>query len=214
MQIFKELINKFFSIFIFNKYSIKVIDAIIKYYWEGKKNKLKNELKSVGKNFRIGKNAAVHNAKYISIGDDFIASYNFRIEAYDEFLGMRFNPVIQIGNNVGFNTDCHIGCINYIEIGNDVLFASRVYISDHSHGNADKLEISIPVNSRPLISKGKVVIQDNVWVGEGVCILPNVTIGKNSIIGANSVVTKDIPENSIVAGVPGKVIRSILESSE
>ena len=53
-----------------------------------------------------------------------------------------------------------------------------------------------------------------IFGGEGVCILPNVTIGKNSIIGANSVVTKDIPENSIVAGVPGKVIRSILESSE
>ena len=53
------------------------------------------------------------------------------------------------------------------------------------------------------------IIEDNVWIGEGVAIMPNVTIGANSIIGANSVVTKDIPKNSVVAGNPARVIKNI-----
>jgi acetyltransferase-like isoleucine patch superfamily enzyme len=63
-----------------------------------------------------------------------------------------------------------------------------------------------PIN-RPLISKGPVIIEDNVWIGEGVCITPNVRIGKNAIVGANAVVTKDVPPNTVVAGVPARVIK-------
>jgi acetyltransferase-like isoleucine patch superfamily enzyme len=62
---------------------------------------------------------------------------------------------------------------------------------------------------RPLISKGEVVIGDNVWIGEGAMILPNVHIGEHAIIAANSVVTKDIPAYSIAAGVPAKIIKHI-----
>jgi acetyltransferase-like isoleucine patch superfamily enzyme len=54
----------------------------------------------------------------------------------------------------------------------------------------------------PLCSKGPVIVRNNVWIGEGVVILPGVTIGEISIIGANSVVSKDVPANAVVAGVP------------
>jgi acetyltransferase-like isoleucine patch superfamily enzyme len=62
---------------------------------------------------------------------------------------------------------------------------------------------------RPLISKGKVIIGDNVWIGEGAMILPNVHIGEGAIIAANSVVTKDIPAYSIAVGIPAKIIKNI-----
>ena len=62
---------------------------------------------------------------------------------------------------------------------------------------------------RPMYSKGPVVIEDNVWIGEMVCILPNVRIGKGSIIGANAVVTKDVPANALVGGNPARVIKII-----
>ncbi|WP_303642797.1 DapH/DapD/GlmU-related protein, partial [uncultured Duncaniella sp.] len=70
-------------------------------------------------------------------------------------------------------------------------------------------ETNIPPASRPLWSKGKVIIEDSVWIGDKATILPNVTLGKGCIIGANSVVTKDIPPYAIACGNPAKVIRYI-----
>jgi len=60
-----------------------------------------------------------------------------------------------------------------------------------------------------LSSKGPIIIKKNVWIGDSVCILSGVIVGENAIIGANSVVTKDIPANSVVAGVPARVIRQL-----
>jgi acetyltransferase-like isoleucine patch superfamily enzyme len=120
-----------------------------------------------------------------------------------------FNPEISIGDGVIMNTDVHIGCINKIVIGNNVLFASRIYITDHSHGEITKEALSLPPSLRPLRTKGPVIIKNNVWIGEGVAILPGVTIGENSIIGANSVVTKCFPNNCVLAGNPAKVLKII-----
>lgn len=110
---------------------------------------------------------------------------------------------------MNFNTDVHIACINKVVIGNNVLLASRIFISDHSHGEVNKEAITKAPSKRNLVSKGPVIIEDNVWIGEGVSILPNVTIGKNSIIGSNAVVTKSFPENSVIAGVPAILIKSL-----
>lgn len=79
----------------------------------------------------------------------------------------------------------------------------------HSHGKLNKTDIKKVAIERRLYSKGNIIIEDNVWIGEGCVILPNVKIGQNSVIGANTVVTKDVPRNSIVVGNPGRVIRQI-----
>ncbi|MCK7499235.1 MAG: hypothetical protein MZW92_58750 [Comamonadaceae bacterium] len=71
----------------------------------------------------------------------------------------------------------------------------------------------MPPNLRPVVSKGPVIIEDEVWLGQGVVVLPNVRIGRSSIIGANAVVTHDIPPYSVAAGAPAKVIRTIDPSS-
>ena len=60
---------------------------------------------------------------------------------------------------------------------------------------------------RPVVSKGSVIIGNNVWIGDKATILPNVTIGDGAVIAANSVVTKDVPAYSVVAGNPAKVIK-------
>lgn len=147
------------------------------------------------------------NPKYISIGKGFSSLYNLRIEAWDEYQNDKFSPEIIIGDNVILNTDCHIACINKVTIGNNVLMASRIYISDHSHGNISFEALELSPLERPLVSKGPVVIEDNVWIGQGACIMPGVTVGKNAIIGANAVVTKDVPANAVVGGVPAQIIR-------
>ncbi|WP_431243049.1 acyltransferase [Flavobacterium sp. P21] len=172
-------------------------------------NDLKKSFKKIGKNFNLMKDYSIKNPQYIEIGDNFSAGYRFRIEAWDKYRDNYFEPSIKIGNNVIFNTDIHIGCINSIKIGDNCLFGSRIYITDHHHGDTTAQMIKIVPAKRQLISKGPVVIKNNVWIGEGVAIMPNVTIGENSIVATNAVVTKDVPDNCIVAGVPARIIRNI-----
>ena len=175
------------------------------------KKEIIGKIKRKGENFYIEKDFIIMNPQYMEFGENFVAGQRFRIEAIDYHLyfNKKFTPTIQIGNNVTFNSDIHIGCINSILIGDNCLFASRIYITDHHHGDTTAEMSIISPNNRPLISKGPVVIENNVWVGEGVVIMPNVTIGANSIIGANAVVTKSIPANSVAVGIPAKVIKTI-----
>ncbi|WP_163400284.1 acyltransferase [Flavobacterium fluviatile] len=167
------------------------------------------KFRKIGKSFIIGKDCTILNPQYIKIGDNFVAGDRFRIEAWDKYREHSFEPNIKIGNNVIFNTDIHIGCINYIEIGDSCLFASRIYITDHHHGEPTTEMLKLAPKDRPLISKGPVIIGRNVWVGEGVAIMPNVIIGENSIIATNAVVTKSIPPNCVAAGVPATIIKYI-----
>lgn len=114
-----------------------------------------------------------------------------------------------IGDNCEFGDMTHIVALNNVQIGNNVLIASKVFISDTSHGSYKGIDQdlpSIPPNKRKLISD-EVVIGNNVWIGENVVILAGVHIGDGCIIGANSVVTKNIPNNTIAAGVPVKFIK-------
>ncbi|WP_343567419.1 acyltransferase [Sphingobacterium sp.] len=145
--------------------------------------------------------------KNIEIGRHVIIGKRLRIETFDEYRGAKFNPFIRIGDFVGINHDCHIGAIECVEIGNNVLIASKVYISDHSHGNTSIEHLLMPPVNRPLVTKGKVIIEDDVWIGEGAIILPGVKIGRGAVVGANAVVTKDVRPYAVVGGVPAKVLK-------
>lgn len=145
--------------------------------------------------------------RYINYGKGFTAGRGCRIEAYP--LDGKSTSII-IGKNVQINDYVHITGVKKVLIGDNVLIAGKVYISDSCHGNYsgseyDSSPLSIPID-RPLTSK-EVVIEDCVWIGESVSVLPGVTIGRGSIIGANSVVTKNIPEYAIAAGNPARAIK-------
>lgn len=116
-----------------------------------------------------------------------------------------FGSNIFIGNNFFANFDCVILDCNRIVIGNNVLFGPRVGLYAGNHAIYPEDRVAGGCYSKPI------TIGDNVWVSAGVHIMGGVTIGRNSIIGAGSVVTKDIPENVIAAGVPCRMIREITE---
>lgn len=121
---------------------------------------------------------------------------------------------IFIGNNVIININCTFVDCNKIEIGNNVLIASNVQIYTATHP-VELRERLVPEwtagQETPFFRTYAlpVRIEDNVWIGGGVVILPGVTIGKNSVIGAGSVVTRSIPENSLAFGNPCRVVRLI-----
>lgn len=119
---------------------------------------------------------------------------------------------LYIGENCQFGDSTHIVALNRVEIGDNVLIASKVFISDSSHGIYKGANCSVPnskPNSRKLIKKD-IHIGDNVWIGENVVILPGAKIGNGCIIGANCVVTKTIPKNCVVIG-NNKVIKKFNE---
>lgn len=144
----------------------------------------------------------------VSFGSGFTTGYGCRIEAFGN--GKLDKHVrIRIGENCHLGDQVHIAAANSVSIGENCLFASKVFISDLSHGSLSPINPSAPdsdPNSRPLVSK-PVVIGDNVWLGENVCVLSGVTIGNGSIVGANAVVTHDIPDGCVAAGVPASVIK-------
>jgi acetyltransferase-like isoleucine patch superfamily enzyme len=108
------------------------------------------------------------------------------------------------------NDYVHITAMESVKIGDNVLLASKIYISDCAHGSysGDKNDShpAIAPDKRPLYSK-PVLIEDNVWLGEFVSVLPGVTIGKGTIVGANSVVSKNLPPYIIAVGTPAKPIK-------
>lgn len=147
----------------------------------------------------------IRGRKNIDFGRRLTTGIGCRFEAFSDDKHI----CIVFGDDVQINDYVHISAMDKVMIGNHVLMASHIYISDNSHGFYKGDSQSSP-NIPPIKRNYKispVVIGDNVWIGEGVVVMPGVTIGKGSIIGSNSVVTKDIPANSIAVGQPAKVIK-------
>jgi acetyltransferase-like isoleucine patch superfamily enzyme len=146
----------------------------------------------------FGSNPRFMNSKWIKIEKNAGFGYLCRIECYESPILESNNstPKICIGENTSFGDFVHIGAINGVSIGKNVLGASKILIIDHDHGKAGKyLEsyTNVPPTKRELISKGKIIIEDNVWIGESVVILAGSFIGKGSIIAANSLVKGIVP---------------------
>jgi acetyltransferase-like isoleucine patch superfamily enzyme len=110
------------------------------------------------------------------------------------------NATLLIGNDVYLNAGVSIAAFNDVRIGSNVLMAPYSSIIDD-----DRHQIEPGEPPR----KGPTIVEDNVWVGRNVAILPGVTIGSGSAVGANSVVTRDIPPNAFAAGAPARVIRKL-----
>ncbi len=148
--------------------------------------------------------------QFISIGKETYLGIHIQLTAWGRHNGCNYSPSISIGSNCQFGGYNHITAINRIEIGDGVLTGKFVTITDNSHGSlSDPSEFEISPIKRAVFSKGPVVIEDNVWIGDKVTILPNVRIGRGCVIGSNAVVTKDVPSYSIAVGNPAKIIKTI-----
>lgn len=132
---------------------------------------------------RMGEGCCVNPPFWVDYG---------RLTSVGDFFFANRNCQIQDGGGVSFG--------DHVFIGPNCTFTTAEHALDAAQRNAG-LEVALPIR-----------VGDNVWFGAGCTVLAGVTIGKNSVIAAGSVVTKDIPENVIAAGVPCRVLRQITEA--
>ncbi len=111
--------------------------------------------------------------------------------------------VVSIGAKTVLGQECTISAFRHISIGRECVIADRVMLIDFDHGT---VEVERPVRLQG-IYKRDVRVGHNVWIGYGACVLRGVTIGDNAMVGTNAVVTKDVPANAVVGGVPARVLR-------
>lgn len=137
----------------------------------------------------------------LSYGPGFTTGHGCRFEMFED-------GVIELGRNCRIGDNVHLAALHRITIGNDCLFASKIFISDLGHGSygVDGCDPAVPPNDRPLVGS-PVVIGDNVWLGENVCVLQGVTIGSGCVVGSNATVSRDLPPNCVAVGSPARPIK-------
>lgn len=150
----------------------------------------------------------IRGRKFIDFGEQLTTGFGCRLEG---FAGNNPTGVkLHFGNNVQINDYVHMVAMENITIGDNVLMASHVFISDNSHGSykGDDRDSSpeVPPTEREY-STSPVIIGKNCWIGEGVIIMPGVEIGEGCVIGAHSIVNKSIPPKTIAVGAPAKVVK-------
>jgi acetyltransferase-like isoleucine patch superfamily enzyme len=187
-----------------------LIISFLRFYYSSKFitiwRRLNNEAKlpvfgSKGKGTNINQPFYSGNTKEVLIGSDCNIGIgcDFGV-VYNE----REKGKIRIGNNVWITSRCQIYSKIGIDIEDNVMIASNVFICDYSHGKSSP---NIPYKDQLYEPFGEIKIGSGTWIGQNVVILHGVNIGKQSIIGANSVVTNSIPDYSIAVGSPAKVVR-------
>ncbi|WP_053094369.1 acyltransferase [Bacillus sp. 522_BSPC] len=173
------------------KNALKKIFLILRSFYYSLKYRLE-----LGQGVKI-KKILIRNNYNIKIGD-----FSF----IDDFV------ILNAGSSAGkiiIGENSFIGAFSLLDgsggltIGNHVMIATHVRVVAANH-NFDN--INMPMKQQGLTTKG-IMIENDVWIGTGAVILDGVKVGKGSVIAANSVVTKDVPDYSVVAGVPSKIIK-------
>ena len=142
-----------------------------------------------GVTFEIGRDAVVRLGRWSWIG------HGTKIRAHE--------GEVSIGAKTVMGQECTISSFQHVSIGRECIVADRVMLIDFDHGVVEQ--------DRPIrlqgIYKRDVNVGHNCWIGYGACILRGATVGDNCIVGTNTVVTKDVPDNAVVAGAPARLLR-------
>lgn len=188
-------------------YCMKTIDKFLfTLRWRFYNGRIRHRFATFGRGSRIyPRPALLVGEQYVRIGEEVTVGSQVQLTAWDRFLDQRFQPEIVIGDGCAIGDGAHITAINRIELGKCVLTGKYVLITDNAHGEADPALLEIAPDKRPLVSKGPVIIEDNVWIGEKASILSGVRIGRGAIVGANAVVTRDVPAGTMALGVPARI---------
>lgn len=176
--------------------------------------------RSVGKGVQFGRNLSLRCAMFIDIGDHVAIDDNCALDARGTKGEGRFSigagsliardtilvvkqGYLKIGENCSIGSQTTLSAVSGIEIGNDAIIAGQCYFGGGRYHT--KLGAG-PMVEQGLLTKGPVIVGNDVWIGAGAKILDGVRIGDGAIVGAGAVVVRDVPDHAIVGGCPAKVI--------
>lgn len=188
-QIRKEIISGFEYFFIINIPG-RVGYALRRLYWSSRFQE--------SSSFILAQGCRITSPGSIIMGNGVNIMHNCCLYAHN-------NGILKIGDHVNINTNVFLGAADngVIIIGNDVAIGPNVVIRASNHKYLQK---DFPVRMQGHTG-GKIIIEEDVWIGANAVILPDITIGKGSVIGAGAVVNSDIPPYSLAGGVPARIIK-------
>ena len=163
---------------------------------------------------RIGRGAKIlnpmrlRNVQNIYLGDHVLVNKHSFLLTLQIDVSKRPRLVIDEGSVIGHMN--HITAVNDVYIGKKVLTADRVHISDNAHSF---LNPDVPILEQEVVCPGPVAIGDGTWIGENASIL-SCKIGRNCVVGSNAVVTRDVPDYSVVVGIPARVVKQFDPASK
>ncbi len=155
----------------------------------------------IGKKTRIVNPLKIEGYSNIVLGDNVLIQYKSWLACLPQTNNLK--PCLRIGSGSRIGNFNHIYSTSGIYIGENVLTADKVYISDCTHSYSD---INLPILKQPIKQLREIKIGNGVWIGENVCVIGS-SIGNGSVIGANSVVLQDIPDFCVAVGQPAKIIK-------
>lgn len=137
----------------------------------------------------------------VILGKGTIIGRNSRIECTGSL--QNIGKGVKIGNNTTFGSDCYFGAAGGIDIGNDVVAGQYIRFHSENHNFAD---VNTLIREQGVTHKG-IKIGNNCWIGAGAVFLDGSEIGDGCVVAANAVITKKFSANSVISGVPGKIVK-------
>jgi acetyltransferase-like isoleucine patch superfamily enzyme len=162
-------------------------------------------LGSLGSNSYLFEPFTICSPHRVHIGNDVVIGANAVLSVVEALRGVRYDPVLRIGDGCQIGRDLIVGCLGEIEIGEGVGISSRVFIGDtHAdYADPDKATIDMP-HAKP----SPVRIGAGTHIGVNAVVLAGITVGERAFIGAGAVVTRDVPARAVVLGNPARIVRS------
>ena len=204
-----HLLGKFFGIILSPLYGRKIVFLRYVFKYSVITALYSHRFKVFGRSSKlVGIPDELRMSENISVGDFCRLGRHLLLRCYQI---VDIEPEIIIGSQVNIGDYSTLSCCNKIIISDGVRLGRMVMVTANAHGHTNSIdELRVSPIDRPLVSKGPVLIEKNVWIGEKATILPGVVIGEGSIVAANAVVTHSVPAFSIAAGCPAKVVRSLI----
>lgn len=168
---------------------------------------IRGSFASFGKHSVVQLPTRIVGESQMAIGDDVFVGAGSWLQVLDE---CKEAVAIEIGSGTSIAGYCVLSAALHVRLGNGVLLARNVYISDHMHAYENP---TAPVLDQGITRTAAVEVADGAWLGQNVVIAPGVRVGQGAVIGANSVVRDSVPDYSVAVGAPARVVRTFSEGA-